>query len=115
MRFFRGVEIYRSDFPLAYHMAEFGGGPHLRYLIKKRHTFDILHNHQMLGHAVVSTMVARWLGKKNIIKVACAGTFGDLEVFPGFPMPGGACRCCAMADAIAVSREIQDELLQPWL
>jgi glycosyltransferase involved in cell wall biosynthesis len=108
----RGVEIHRGDFPLAYSL-NFDVVPMLHYLLKKRHTFDILHNHEMKGHAVVSTLVARWLGKKNIIKLACAGTFGDLEVFSQLRHARWNLQIVQMADAfIAVSREIQSELLQ---
>jgi len=109
---FQGVEVHRCDFPLPYWLHR-DAGPALRYLIKKRHTFDILHNHQMLGHAVVSTLVARWLGKKNLIKLACAGTFGDLEVFSQLPYAKWGLQILRQADAfVAVSREIQAELLE---
>jgi glycosyltransferase involved in cell wall biosynthesis len=109
---FQGVEIHRCDFPLAYRLDR-DAVPTLRYLIKKLHTFDILHSHQMWGHAVVSTLISRWLGKKNIIKLACAGSFGDLEVFSKFRYAKQGLQVLRMADAIvAVSREIQSELLQ---
>jgi glycosyltransferase involved in cell wall biosynthesis/SAM-dependent methyltransferase len=109
---FQGVEIHRGDFPLAYKLNH-EAIPTLHYLIKKHHTFDILHNHQMWGHAVVATLVARWLGKKNIIKLACAGTFGDLEVFSQLRYAKWGLQIVQMADAIiAVSREIESELLQ---
>lgn len=108
---YRGVKIHRSDFPLDYYLNRTSAQV-LRYLIKKQHTFNILHNHQMCGHALVATLVARWLGKKNIIKLACAGMFGDLEAFSQFAYPDWALKVLQMADAvIAVSREIQDELL----
>jgi glycosyltransferase involved in cell wall biosynthesis len=108
---YQGVEVFRSDFPLAYRLDR-EAVPTLRYLIKKAHTYDILHNHQMFGHAVVSTLIARWLRKKNVIKLACAGTFGDLEVFSQFPYAKWGLQVLRMADAvIAVSREIEAELL----
>jgi glycosyltransferase involved in cell wall biosynthesis len=111
--FFHGVEIHRCDFPLAYNLDYHEAAPTLHYLIKRRHTFDILHNHQIWGHAVVATLVARWLGKKNIIKLACAGKFGDLEVFSQLPYARWGLKVVQMADAfIAVSREIRSELLQ---
>jgi glycosyltransferase involved in cell wall biosynthesis/SAM-dependent methyltransferase len=109
---FRGVKIHRCDFPLAYNL-NYEAVPTLHYLIKKRHTFDILHNHQMWGHAVVATLVARWLGKKNVIKLACAGTFGDLEVLSTLRYAKWGLQVLQMADAIiAVSHEIQSELLE---
>ncbi len=108
---FQGVEIFRSDFPIAYCFHR-DAVPTLRYLTKKLHTFDIIHNHQMLGHAMVSTLVARWLGKKNVIKLACAGTFGDLEVFSQFPYAKWGLQVLRLADAyVAVSREIEAELV----
>ena len=108
---FQGVEIHRCVFPLAYQHRE--AGPTLRWLIKKIHTFDILHNHQMFEHAVISTLIARWFGKKNIIKLALAGKFGDLEVFSQFRFAKWGLQVLRLADAmVAVSREIQAELLQ---
>jgi glycosyltransferase involved in cell wall biosynthesis len=109
---FQGVKIHRCSFPLAYLLGR-EAVPTLHYLLRRRHTFDILHNHQMFGHAVVSTIAARWLGKKNIIKLACAGKFGDLEVFSQFSYAKWGLQVLRMADAIvAVSQEIQSELLQ---
>jgi glycosyltransferase involved in cell wall biosynthesis len=109
---FRGVKIHRCDFPLAYNLNH-EAAPTLHYLIQNRHSFDILHNHQIWGHAVVATLVARWLGKKNVIKLACAGTFGDLEVFSQLRYARWGLQVLQMADAfIAVSREIESELLE---
>jgi glycosyltransferase involved in cell wall biosynthesis len=108
---FQGIEIVRSDFPIAYWLNR-DAVPTLRYLIKTAPTYDIMHNHQMFGHAVVSTLVARWLGKKNLIKLACAGTFGDLEVLSRFPYARWGLQVLRQADAIvAISREIEAELL----
>jgi glycosyltransferase involved in cell wall biosynthesis len=108
----RGVEIHRGDFPLA-HNLNYEVGHTLHYLIKRRHAFDILHNHEMKGHAVVSTLVARWLRKKNVIKLACAGTFGDLAALCRLGNAKWILEVLKMADAvIAVSHEIQSELVQ---
>lgn len=108
---FRGVKIHRADFPMDLHVSR-TSAPMLRYLIKKQHTYNILHNHQMCGHAVIATLVARWLGKKNVIKLACAGLFGDFEAFSQFAYLKWGLKVLHMADAIvAISREIQDELL----
>lgn len=109
---FQGVEIHRCGFPLAYRLDQ-GAGSTLEYLVKRRHTFNILHSHQMFGHAVVSTLVARWFGKKNIIKLACAGTFGDLEVFSQFRFAEWGLQVLRTADAmVAISNEIRSELLR---
>jgi glycosyltransferase involved in cell wall biosynthesis len=106
------VKIHRGNFPLAYNI-NLEALPTLDYLIKRRHSFDILHNHQLWGHALVATLVARWLRKRNIIKVACAGAYGDLQVFSRLRYAKWGLEVLQMADAvIAVSREIQDELLQ---
>lgn len=108
---FRGVKIHRSDFPIAYFLNR-SAAQTLGYLIEKRHTFDILHDHQMLGHAMVSTLVARWLGKRNVIKVSLIGPNGDLTRFLQLKYAKWGLQVLWMADAvIAVSREIQDELL----
>ena len=108
---FRGVKIHRADFPLAYYLNRTAART-LGYLIKKRHTFDILHDHQMLGHAVVSTIAARWLGKKNVVKVSLIGPDGDLTRFSRVKYAKWGLRVLWMADAvIAVSRAVQDELL----
>jgi glycosyltransferase involved in cell wall biosynthesis len=109
---FRGVKIHRSDFPIAYYLNRTAART-LGYLIKKRHTFDILHDHQMLGHAMVSTIVARWLGKRNVIKVSLIGPNGDLTRFLQLKYARWGLQVLWMADAvIAVSREVQDELLR---
>lgn len=108
----QGVEIHRCDFPLAYKL-DHEAALTLQYLIQKQHAFDILHSHQMWGHAVVATLVARWLGKKNIIKLACAGTYGDLKVFSQLRYAKWGLEVLQMADAVvAVSREIESELLE---
>ena len=108
---FRGVKIHRCDFPIAYYLNRTAALT-LRYLIEKRHTFDILHDHQMLGHAMVSTLVARWLGKRNVIKVSLIGPEGDLSRFSQLKYARWGLHVLWMADAvIAVSREIRDELL----
>jgi glycosyltransferase involved in cell wall biosynthesis len=108
---YHGIEIHRCEFPLAYRHRE--AGLTLRYLIRKLQAYDILHNHQMFGHAVVSTLIARWFGKKVIIKLACAGTFGDLEVYSQSRLAEGGLKVLRMADAfIAVSHEIRSELLR---
>lgn len=107
---FRGVKIHRVDFPLAYELNRFAA-PTLRYLIKNRRSFDILHDHQMLGHAVVSTIAARWLGKKNVIKVSLIGPDGDLTRFSRVKYAKWGLQVLWMADAvIAVSREVESEL-----
>ncbi|MFW6127210.1 MAG: glycosyltransferase family 4 protein [Thermodesulfobacteriota bacterium] len=109
---YRGIRINRVDFPLAYDLNR-SAAPTLRYLVERRRTFDILHDHQMLGHAAVSTIAARWLGKRNVIKVSLTGTDGDLTRFCRIKYARWGMHILHMADAvIAVSREINFELLQ---
>lgn len=81
------------------------------FLLRKRHTYDIIHSHQCFYHAVLGTVVARCLGKKSIVKIACAGQFGDLKIFSqswGFPQ---ALNVLQHTDAlIAISTEVEKEL-----
>jgi glycosyltransferase involved in cell wall biosynthesis len=93
-----GVRIHRVDFRMAYG-ANFGmdAVDTFHYLYKNRHTYDILHAHQAFGHAVVSVVVAKMTGKRCIVKIACAGEFGDLK----------------QADCVvALSQEVKAELLK---
>jgi glycosyltransferase involved in cell wall biosynthesis len=106
-----GVQVHRVQFPLAYAMQE-GVAETFRYLIKRRRTYDVIHVQQAFSHAVVSVIVARCLGKKCIIKIACAGSYGDLSVFSGFTGFGPALEILHQADrVIAISREVAEELL----
>jgi glycosyltransferase involved in cell wall biosynthesis len=106
----RGVQVHRVRFPLAYNM-QYGMAETFRYLVKQRRTYDVLHVQQAFAHAVVAVIVARCLGKKCIIKVACAGTYGDLNVFSGFEGFGRALEILHQADrVVAISREVEEEL-----
>jgi len=106
----RGVQVHRVRFPLAYNM-QYGMAETFRYLVKQRRTYDVLHVQQAFGHAVVSVVVARCLRKKCIIKIACAGTYGDLNVFSGFQGFGRALEILHQADrVVAISREVEEEL-----
>ncbi|RME59169.1 glycosyltransferase family 1 protein [Candidatus Parcubacteria bacterium] len=106
-----GVRIHRVDYHLAY-WVDHGAGQTFRDLVKMRSTYDILHAHMAFGHAVVAVVVARCFGKKSIIKIACAGEFGDLAKFSRFRGFGKALRVLRQADAVvAVSSEVEQELL----
>jgi glycosyltransferase involved in cell wall biosynthesis len=62
---------------------------------------------------VIGTVVAKWLGKKSILKIACAGDVGDLNVFSGFKGFKWAFKALNQTDAIiAVSREVEKELIE---
>ncbi|MEN8261089.1 MAG: glycosyltransferase family 4 protein [Pseudomonadota bacterium] len=107
-----GVPVHRVSFPLAYWIKH-GVVDTFRYLVKRRHSYDVIHVHQAFGHAVVVVVVARCFGKKCIIKIACAGTYGDLNVFSGFEGFKWASQILRQADrVVAISREVEDELLR---
>ncbi len=109
-----GVQVHRVPFPLAYQIV-FDIANTFRYLVKHRKTYDILHVHQAFGHAVVSIVVARMFRKRCIVKIACAGSYGDLNVFSRFIGFKWALYILRQADAmIATSREVEDELLHQW-
>jgi glycosyltransferase involved in cell wall biosynthesis len=106
-----GVQIHRVNHRLAYYVKQDVTNT-FRYLMRYRHSYDVLHVHMVYGHAVVAVVVARCFGKKCIIKIACAGEFGDLYNFSKFDGFDHALRILYRADAIvAVSREVEQELL----
>ena len=79
----KGIKIHRAKFHLAYWITH-GADNTFRYLVRHRLTYDILNAHITFGHAVVAVVVARCFGKKSIVKIACAGEFGDLAIFSKF-------------------------------
>jgi glycosyltransferase involved in cell wall biosynthesis len=108
----QGVQVHRVPFPIAYQVVV-NVAETLRYLVQNRHTYDILHVHQAFGHAIVSIVVARVFRKKCIVKIACAGEYGDLSVFSRFVGFQWAIRVLRQADYIvAISREVEAELLR---
>lgn len=106
-----GVRIHRL-FRLAYGVNQ-GVTDTFHYLVKNRKTYDVLHCHMAYGHAVVAVVAARTLGKRCIIKIACAGDeFGELYAFSKFAGFSRALKVLHQADAmIAISREVEEELL----
>ena len=107
-----GVRIYRPPFRLAYEVNQ-GVIDTFRYLVKNRKTYDVLHCHMAYGHAAVAVVAARTLGKRCIIKIACAGEeFGEFYAFSKFTGFSKALHVMHQADAmIAISREVEEELL----
>jgi len=106
-----GVRIHRPSFRLAYGVKQ-GITDTFRYLVENRRTYDVLHCHMVYGHAVVAVVAARTLGKRCIIKVACAGGFGELRDFSKFAGFSRALHVLHQADAmIATSREVEEELV----
>ncbi|MGO9121285.1 MAG: glycosyltransferase family 4 protein [Desulfomonilaceae bacterium] len=107
-----GVEVHRCTFPFAYRV-DLDTGPLFRHFIKNRNSYDVIHSHMCFGHAVVATVAARWLRKKSIIKIACAGEFGDFSVLSKFKWFPWALRILWQTDAmVAISREVRDELIE---
>jgi glycosyltransferase involved in cell wall biosynthesis len=107
-----GVQIHRVNHRLAYYVKQDVTNT-FRYLMRHRHSYDVLHVHMAYGHAVVAVVVARCFGKKCIIKIACAGEFGDLYNFSKFDGFSRALQILYQADAIvAVSLEVEQELLR---
>jgi glycosyltransferase involved in cell wall biosynthesis len=105
-----GIAVHRVDFPLSYWTYR-DIGKQFRFLVKNRHTYDIIHSHQCFNHAVVNTLAAQWLGKKSILKIACAGEVGDLRVFSQFRGFNLVQNILHQTDAvIAISAEIEKEL-----
>ena len=103
--------IHRPPFRLAYEVNH-GVADTFRYLVKIRKTYDILHCQMAYGHAVVAVVAAHSLRKHCIIKIACAGEFGDFYNFSKLPGFASALHVLHHADAmIAVSREVEEELL----
>ena len=108
----QGVRVHRVDFKMAYRILA-GVESTFRYLAKAQKSYDILHVHQVFGHAVVSIVVARVFKKRCIVKVACAGSYGDLNVFSKFPGFKGALSIMKQADCIiAISSDVEKELLE---
>jgi glycosyltransferase involved in cell wall biosynthesis len=106
-----GVKIHRVDFPLAQWITT-GVENTFKFLVKHRHTFDVLHAHMAYGHAVVAVVVARSFGKKCLIKIACLGEYGDMYNFSQYARFNWALEILHQADAfVAISRDVQEDLL----
>jgi L-malate glycosyltransferase len=106
-----GLRIHRTPFPLAYGVTR-GVHETFRYLVQKQRTYDVLHCHMAFGHAVVAVVIARCFRKQCIVKIACAGEFGDLFAFSKFERFPDALQILYQADRIiAVSRVVEKELL----
>jgi glycosyltransferase involved in cell wall biosynthesis len=107
-----GVKIHRADFPLAYCVTTEVENT-FKFLVKRRHTFDVLHAHMAYGHAVVAVVVARSFRKKCIIKIACLGEYGDMYNFSQCPRFNWALEILHQADAlVAISRDVEADLLR---
>lgn len=106
-----GIMVHRVTFPMAYWL-DTNLRPTFRYLVKNRRTYDVLHVQQAFGHAVVAVAVARCFSKKCIIKIACAGSYGDLSVLSTFKRFEWGIRILRRAHRIvAISSQVEKELI----
>lgn len=106
-----GVQVHRMPFRLAYFIYKEGVNT-FRYLVQNLKTYDVLHCHMAYGHAVVAVVVARFFRRKCIIKIACAGEYGELYDISQFEYSALGFEILRQADGvIAVSREVEEELL----
>lgn len=107
------VKVIRVSFPYAYTGEGKQAVETFRYLFNNRHKYDIFHAHQGFGHAMVAVVVARCFGKRSIVKIACAGEYGDLNVLSNLEGGNKALSILRKADAIiAISREVEMELIE---
>jgi len=108
-----GVYIHRVNFKMAYDAElKTAAVDTFRFLYENRNSYDIIHAHQAFGHAMVSVVVAKITGKASIIKVACSGEVGDINVFSKFPGAQSALKVLKQADCVvALSKEVENELL----
>jgi L-malate glycosyltransferase len=105
------VRIHRLPYPLPYWINR-DNALTFRFLFRNRRSFDVLHAHQAFGHAVVAAVFARSFNKKCVVKIACAGQYGDLSVISEFGGFDRALRILHQADAmVALSNEVKQELL----
>src|SRR5687768_13627344 len=108
----QGVKVHRVNFKLAYRIL-LGVENTFQYLVRARKSYDILHVHQGFGHAVVSVIAAKVFKKRCIVKMACAGSYGDMNVLSSFVGFRGALSILKQADCIiALSSDVEKELLE---
>lgn len=85
------------------------------FLWRRRRHYDLIHVHQALHAAAFSTLAAKLIGKKILIKVGCGGIMSDLKMMTGGELsPFGrqlwsVIRRCDRI--VAINREIEEELL----
>lgn len=88
----------------------------LWFLWYHRKEYDLIHVHQALHAAVFSTIAARLLRKKVIIKVGCGGSLSDLKMMKGCrvsPFGKQFWKVIKSCDRIvAINDEIEGELLE---
>jgi glycosyltransferase involved in cell wall biosynthesis len=56
--------------------------PAIWELIKRRHTYDVIHAQELLEFAWVAVVAGRLLGKPVVLDTACSGHFSEFRYFP---------------------------------
>jgi len=81
-------------------------------LIKKRHRYDIIHLHQAYLSAFAAALLAGFLKKKVVVKVACGGEWGDMRRLGGMKLSRLLFAGIRKADRfVALSEQIREELV----
>lgn len=84
------------------------------YLIRNRNKYDLIHVHQALHAAFVSSLVAKLIGKRVLVKVGCGGAFSDIRIMRENivnPLSSYFWKAVRTCDAFAaISKEIVAEL-----
>lgn len=107
-----GVPVRRVTYKLPY-LFDLSNGGLFSDLFFNIGKFDILHCHMAFGHALVAVVFGQCFHKKVIIKIACAGKFGELETTSKFAGFEDALHVLKQADRIvAVSTEVEKELIK---
>lgn len=85
------------------------------HLWRVKNSYDIVHIHGLNYHSFVGILMAKWLGKKSIVKVACSGKGSDIlkmkrdNLIPGTRKMFPATRLCDCV--IALNSSIADEFI----
>ena len=86
------------------------------YLVRNRRSYDVIHVHQGLHAAFVATLVAPLIGKPVLVKIGCGGVNSDIRIMRENivnPISGLLWKVIRKCDRfVAISREIEQELLQ---
>jgi glycosyltransferase involved in cell wall biosynthesis len=81
------------------------------FLIRYRNQYDVIHCHQLGLDTVASILVKAILRKKVVVKIACAGEYGDLFILKQLALSKLMLKVVKKADKfIAISNTIIDEL-----
>lgn len=86
------------------------------HLWRSKKSYDLIHIHGLNYHSFVGILMAKWLNKKSLVKVACSGKGSDIlkmkrnNLIPGtremFPTTR-SCNC-----VIALNQSIADEFVE---